>query len=193
MSLAFEQQWQQRCTTLIERLHAQNIRVSVYQVLSGVFYDEMFLNEPASKEWVLTDDAGQSVAMGWNRRMYLTDIQKKGCRAYVLRRAELALEAGADELYYDIPCGAVCDLIDLFTEIRSIAHRKNREVSIYTNVHGALLVEDICDLTKSERFVEPCVRDGVWTHNIGQLRYNFGVGEGWKPFRAKYGTGGSTR
>jgi len=192
LSLPFEAEWRGQCAEFIKKFHENGIKVGVYLAIGEIFWPEMFYNEPESKNWLWKNEFGQPIDAGWNPLMYIGDIKKKDFRDYILKRTELAINAGVDALYYDIPSGEVGDLISLILGIRELIHEKGKNLSVYTNVHGTWLVEEFCDITKSESFTEPGIWGGRWVHNAGQARFFYATGNGWKNLEAKYGHGGNS-
>ena len=190
LSLPFEEEWRKQCTEAIKKFHKNGIKVGVYIAISEIFWQEMFKNEPASVNWVWKDEFGKPSELSWNPLLYLADIRNDDFRQYILKRTELAIDADADELYYDIPSGEIGDMITLFSQIRELINKKGKNLSIYGNFAGRVLLDELCDITKSESFQEPGVWNGKWVHNAAQLRFFYASGGGLKNLEAKYGNGG---
>ena len=78
--------------------------------------------------------------ISWDRR--LADTRKPGWRAYLLKKAELAVDAGVDAIMWDNMIGYNDGLAQLLDETERLAERKAREtgrprVMAYANVHIA--------------------------------------------------------
>ncbi len=173
-----------RIKAFIDRCHENGINVTASSSLGGIRLSEVILN-PKLKEQIARDEYGE---LRWRRRggTYLADLNHPEYHRDVLHRAEVAIEAGVDELYYDWAIGGTGEVMELFTEIREIARKKGRNVSIYGNCKGNILVDLVCDITKSEGTTEAGVWDGKWVHNVAQSKFYFAAGDFWKPYRSKY-------
>ncbi|HSB17726.1 MAG TPA: hypothetical protein VLE22_24975 [Bryobacteraceae bacterium] len=173
-----------RARALIERCHAKGLKAVGFNSLGGVPLREVLLN-PEVESWVARDEYGNKL---WQVQgsSFAADISDKGYRRSVLDHAALQIDAGVDELYYDYALGGTGDVRTLFAEIRAIAKQKGKNISVFGNCKGNILVDEIADLVKSEGTEEAGVWDGKWVHNIPQARFYYGVAEGGKRYESKY-------
>ncbi len=173
-----------RARALIERSHAKGIKVVGFNSLGGVSLRETMLN-PAVESWVARDEYGNKL---WQVRgsSFAADISNKSYRQSVLDHAALQIDAGVDELYYDYALGGTGDVRSLFAEIRAIGKQKGKNISVFGNCKGNILVDEIADLVKSEGTEEAGVWGGKWVHNIPQARFYYAVAEGGKRYESKY-------
>jgi len=173
-----------RSKEFIERCHGNGIQVTASFSLGGISLRSVIMH-PELKNWISRDEYGE---LRWRSRgsTYLADLKNKEYKDELLKRAEVAIDAGVDELYYDWAIGGTGDVMRFFSEVRDLARKKGRNPSIYGNCKGNILVDRICDISKSEGTEEAGVWDGRWVHNVTQARFYYAAGDGWKPYRSKY-------
>lgn len=173
-----------RIKAFIDRCHENGINITASSSLGGISLRSVLLN-PELKEEIARDEYGE---LRWRRRggNYLADLNNPQYHRDVLNRAGIAIDAGVDELYYDWAIGGTGEVMHLFTEIREIAKQKGKNIAIYGNCKGNILVDLVCDITKSEGTTEAGVWDGKWVHNVSQSKFYFAAGDFWKPYRSKY-------
>lgn len=70
--------------------------------------------------------------------------------------------------------------------MRQLAASKGKNISIFGNCKGNILVDEVADLTKTEGTSEAGVWDGKWVHNIAQARFYYASGYGVKSYESKY-------
>ncbi len=157
---------------------AQPIRLNSISLESVLLY-------PYMRDWISKDEYG---IPRWRtpRRAFWPDLSNKDYRNEVLKVAEIALDAGADAFYYDWAIGGTADLVRFFAELRDLTNRKNKNIPMYGNCKGNIVVEELCDFTKTEAIEEPGVWDGKWVNNVAQARFYYAAGDGWKPYESKY-------
>ena len=120
----------------------------------------------------------------------MPDLSNADYRKEVLKNTKIAIDAGCDEFYYDWAIGGTEDLVRFFREVRTLTEKMDKNITIYANTHGHILVNGVCDIDKSEGTAEPGLwPDGQWIHNVSQARFYYATGDGWKPYRSKYGGG----
>ncbi len=84
------------------------------------------------------DQTKHRLHISWKRR--LADARKAGWRAYLLKKAELAVDAGVDAIVWDNMIGYDDGLAQLLDDTQRMAERKAREtgrpkVMVYANIH----------------------------------------------------------
>ncbi len=176
----------QRVKAFIDRCHAMRIHVTAFNSLGSIRFRD-FLLHPELEKWISRDEYGALRWRGEEGGSYAADLQNDDYRKNdLLKRAENQIDAGVDELYYDWAIGGTGDVLQFFAEVRELAKKKGKNISIYGNCKGNILADEVCDLTKSEGTTEAGVWNGKWIHNIAQARFYYASGDGVKPYRSKY-------
>ncbi len=173
-----------RVKSFIERCHKNNIRVTAFNSLGGIDLRELMLN-PSLEEWISHDEYG---AKRWRQpgKVFAADLANENYRNSVLEHVKIQTEVKVDEIYFDYAIGGTGDVLDFLHDVRNIAKNSSQEITIYGNCKGNILVDEVCDLTKSEGTTEAGIWDGKWIHNIPQARFYYAVGNQVKPYRSKY-------
>ncbi len=173
----------QRSRALIDRLHSKGMKAVGFNSLGGVSIRTLLMN-PAADNWIARDEYGDRM---WRSQggSYVSDVSSMAFRKEVLDHAAIQIDAGVDELYYDYGLGGTADVRTLFQEIRALARQKGKQVGIFGNCKGNILVDEIADVVKTEGTEEAGVWDGKWVHNIPQARLYYAVGGG-KRYESKY-------
>jgi hypothetical protein len=174
-----------------DRCHAAGIKVmydggnGAQPVRLNSISLESVLLHPHMRQWISQDEYG---IPRWRtpRRAFWPDLSNKEYRNEVLKVAEIAIDAGADAFYYDWAIGKTADLVGFFAELRDLTNRKKKNIPMYGNCKGNILVEKLCDFTKTEAIEEPGIWDGKWVNNVAQARFYYAAGDGWKPYESKY-------
>ncbi|HET7209669.1 MAG TPA: hypothetical protein VFI95_24065 [Terriglobales bacterium] len=175
----------QRVKAFIDRCHANNIRVTAFHSVGGLGVRDVLLN-PEKQTWISRDEFGNLVWRAPNNT-FAADLQNEDYRRNVLlKQAAVAIDAGVDELYFDWSIGGTGDVIHFMDEIRQLAASKHRNISIFGNCKGNILVDEVADLTKTEGTSEAGVWNGKWVHNIAQARFYYASGFGVKSYESKY-------
>jgi len=170
--------------SFIDRCHKNGIKITAFNSLGGVSLRDLMMN-PELETWISRDEYGNK---RWRQpgKVFAADLADKKYCNYELKYAALQIDTGVDELYYDYALGSTGDVLKFFESVRQIAREKGGHITIYGNCKGNVLVDEVCDLTKSEGTTEAGVWNGKWVHNIPQARFYYAVGEGIKPYRSKY-------
>ena len=173
-----------RVKALIDRCHANNIRVTAFNSLGGLGVRDVLMH-PEKRSWISRDEYDN---LRWRalNDTFAADLQNEDYRRNALKQAAVAIDAGVDELYYDWSIGGTGDVIHFLDEVRQLAASKNKNVSIFGNCKGNILVDEVADLTKTEGTNEAGVWDGKWVHNIAQARFYYASGYGVKAYESKY-------
>ncbi len=174
-----------RVKALIDRCHANNIRVTAFNSVGGLGIRDVLMH-PEKQSWISRDEFGNLV---WRApdATFAADLQNEDYRRNVLLKgAAISIDAGVDELYYDWSIGGTGDVIHFMDEVRQLAASKNKNISIFGNCKGNILVDEVADLTKTEGTSEAGVWDGKWVHNIAQARFYYASGYGVKSYESKY-------
>ncbi len=173
-----------RVKAFIDRCHANGIRVTAFNSLGGIGLRDVLLH-PELQRWISRDEFGN---LRWRspNGTFAADLQNEEYRNNALKHAAMAIDAGVDELYYDWSIGGTGDVIQFLDQVRQLAAGKGRNISIFGNCKGNILVDEVADLTKTEGTTEAGVWDGQWVHNIAQARFYYASGYGVKSYESKY-------
>ena len=107
-SVREEQENRENLKKVIARCHENDIRVSAYLSASNMFPTSAFRDDPETKKYGLWMHGIPSfhvhrtkhwLHISWQRR--LADARKAGWRTYLVKKAELAVDAGADAIVWD--------------------------------------------------------------------------------------------
>jgi hypothetical protein len=180
-----------RYKAFINRCHANGIRVTFDGGAGGqpirlnsISADSVEAN-PELKSWISVDEYGNP---RWRRRgrSYWPDLNNQDYRNRVLETAELAIDSGVDELYYDWAIGGTKGIVRFFRDVQELVAAKGKNLTVFGNCKGNIIADGICDIGKSEGTEEAGVWDGKWVHNVVQAKFYYAAGNGWKSYRSKY-------
>ena len=197
-SLKDEEENRENLKKVIARCHENGIQVSAYLSASNMFRNSAFRDDPETKKYGLSMHgipmfyAGLTKAVldiSWDRR--LADARKPGWRAYLLKKAELAVDAGADAIIWDNMIGYNDGLAQLLDDTQRMAERKSGEtgrpkVMVYANLHiapGRFGMNDIDEATWEEDGKDtPGVWNGHWqVDNARKIKFLSGEKQLWQP------------
>ena len=146
-SVKVEEENRENLKRVIARCHEKGIRVSAYLSASNMFQESVYRDEPETKKYGLWMHgvpmyyAGPGIPnlrISWRRR--LADTRKPGWRAYLLKKAALAVDAGVDAIVWDNMIGFKEGLQDLLEDTQRMAKQKAAEqgrpkVLVCANLH----------------------------------------------------------
>jgi len=183
---------------VIARCHENGIHVSAYLSASNMFRKSTYRDDPETKNYGLwmhgipmfyAGPTKSDLQISWNRR--LADARKSGWRAYLLKKAELAVDAGVDAIVWDNMIGYNDGLAQLLDDTQRMAERKAREtgrpkVMVEANIHIApdrFAMNDINELIWEEDGKDtPGVWDGHWqVDNARKIKFLSGEKQLWQP------------
>jgi len=178
--------------SVIEKCHANNIKVTAYMSASNMFWWSTFRQEPETRKW-LWRVAGMPVLYGGSPFRVLADVTKPEWRQYLLKKAELAIDSGVDAIFYDNIFGDNYANKLLMTETQRLAEKKAKEngrpkVLVYANIHigpGRFDINDQCDLLWDEAGKD---NPGVWegkfqAGNARKIKFLEGAKQNWQPLK----------
>jgi hypothetical protein len=162
-SLKDEDENRENLKKVIARCHENGIHVAAYLSASNMFRKSAYRDDPETKNYGLWMHgvpmfyAGPTITdpkISWDRR--LADTRKPGWRAYLSKKAELAVDAGVDAIAWDNMIGYNDGLAQLLDDTQRMAERKAREtgrpkVMVYANVHIA-----------PDRFAMNDINEAIW-------------------------------
>ena len=195
-----EQQNRENLKKVIARCHQNGIHVSAYLSASNMFPQSAYRDDPETRNcglWmhgVPMFYAGPSMTdprVSWRRR--LADARKPGWRAYLLKKAELAVDAGVDAILWDNMIGYDDGLAQLLNDTQRMAERKAREtgrpkVMVEANIHiapGRFAMNEVNEVIWEEDGKDtPGVWSGKWqVDNARKIKFLNGEKQLWQPMK----------
>jgi hypothetical protein len=197
-SLQSEKDNRENLKSVIARCHENGIHVSAYLSASNMFPENVYHDDPETKNYGLWMHgipmyyAGPTVTdlhISWRRR--LADARNPGWRAYLLKKAAMAIDAGVDAIVWDNMIGYEDGLAQLLDETQRMAERKAQEtgrskVMVYANLHlspGRFGMNDINEMIWEEDGKDtPGVWGGKWqVANARKIKFLSGEKQLWQP------------
>ncbi len=176
--------------TVIARCHENGIHVTAYMSATNMFWFSAFRDDPETRKWVYRV-AGLPQLYGGSPHRVLADPSKPEWRAYLLKKAQLALEAGADAIFYDNLFGDDYAIMLLISETQRLAEAEAKKTGrpkalVYANTHmspSGFEIDDHCDVLWDESGKStPGIWETGWnTENIRKLKYYYGARQPWQP------------
>ncbi len=171
----------------IQLCHKNHIHVAAYISIGNMFWKDMLEHVPGSLSWVQLDSQGAPLYYSRPNR-YMADIRNGEWIDLEKARVRAAVEADADALWIDNTFSYygeenVAHLIDaLYNEaVRTNPHfvimsNYNERVYTWGRLQNGVSTEDGQEPGYYTDKQPPYV-----VTNAGLLRYNYAVGEGWRP------------
>ena len=198
-SLKDENENRENLKKVIARCHENGIHVSAYLSASNMFRKSAYRDDPETKKYGLwmhgiipmfyAGPTKTDLQISWDRR--LADARKPGWRAYLLHKAELAVDAGADAIIWDNMIGYNDGLAQLLDDTQRMAERKAREtgrpkVMVYANIHispDRFAMNDMNEVIWEEDGKDtPGVWNGHWqVDNARNIKFLSGEKQLWQP------------
>ncbi len=185
---------------VIARCHDNGIHVSAYLSASNMFRKSAFRDDPETKKYGLwmhrvpmfyAGPTKTDLQISWDRR--LADARKPGWRAYLLKKAELAVDAGVDAIVWDNMIGYNDGLAQLLDDTQRMAERMAREtgrpkVMVYANIHippDRFGMNDINEAIWEEDGKDtPGVWGGHWqVDNARKIKFLSSEKQLWQPLK----------
>jgi len=183
---------------VIARCHQNGIHVSAYLSASNMFRRSAYRDDPQTKNYPLwmhgvpmfyAGPNKRHLQISWDRR--LADVRKPGWRTYLLKKAELAVDAGVDAIVWDNMIGYNDGLAQLLDDTQRMAERKAREtgrpkVIVAANIHitpRRFALNDLNELIWEEDGKDtPGVWNGKWqVDNARKIKFLNGEKQLWQP------------
>jgi hypothetical protein len=183
---------------VIARCHANGIHVSAYLSASNMFRNSAYRDDPETKKYGLwmhgipmfyAGPTKTDLQISWDRR--LADTRKPGWRAYLMRKAELAADAGVDAIMWDNMIGYNDGLAQLLEDTQRMVERKAGEsgrpkVMVYANMHippDRFGMNDINEVIWEEEGKDtPGVWNGRWqVDNARKIKFLSAEKQLWQP------------
>ncbi len=185
---------------VIARCHENGIHVSAYLSASNMFRSSAFRDDPETKRYGLwmyripifyAGPTRTDPQISWDRR--LADTRKRGWRAYLLKKAELAVDAGVDAIVWDNMIGYEDGLSQLLDDTQRMAERKTKEtgrpkVMVEANVHiepDRFAMNDMNEVIWEEDGKDtPGIWNGKWqVDNARKIKFLNGEKQQWQPLK----------
>jgi Glycoside-hydrolase family GH114 len=183
---------------VIARCRKNGIRVSAYLSASNMFRNSSYRDDPETKNYGLwmhgipmfyAGPTKTDLQISWDRR--LADARKPRWRAYLLKKAKLAVDAGVDAIVWDNMIGYNEGLAQLLDDTQRMAERKARDtgrpkVMVAANIHIApdrFAMNDINEVIWEEDGKDtPGVWKGKWqVDNARKIKFLNGEKQPWQP------------
>jgi hypothetical protein len=183
---------------IIARCHQNGIHVSAYLSASNMFRKSAYRDDPETKQYGLwmhgvpmfyAGPTKTDLQISWKRR--LADTRKPGWRAYLLKKAALAVDAGVDAIVWDNMIGYNDGLAQLLDDTQRMTERKAREtgrpkVMVGANIHIApdrFAMNDMNEVIWEEDGKDtPGVWNGLWqVGNARKIKFLRGEKQLWQP------------
>ena len=197
-SLKDEDENRQNLKKVIARCHENGIHVSAYLSASNMFWKSAYRDDPETKKYGLWKHgipmfyAGPTMTdlqISWKRR--LADAREPGWRAYLLKKAEMAVDAGVDAIAWDNMIGYNRGLAQLLDDTQRMAERKAQgtgrpKVMVEANIHippDRFGMNDINEAIWEEDGKDtPGVWGGKWqVGNARKIKFLSGEKQLWQP------------
>jgi hypothetical protein len=200
----------------IEECHRHGIHVTAYVSIANIFWEDMFLQVPESRDWILKINgqpvpypAADYAAVGRVTR-YMADLSLEAWQQYTLGRVISAVNAGADGIVFDNSAPIYGrELLEQFTaRALAEARKRNPQVLLMSNYPRELMIAARAEnAITSELGWEPGIFDsqppspdqwngpadllrvseGLLALNAGLLRTLWAVSQGVRPVLVEYG------
>jgi len=199
-SLKDEQENRENLKKVVARCHENGIHVSAYLSATNMFWKSAYRDDPETKKYGLwkygipmfyAGPTTTNLQVSWKRR--LADAREPGWRAYLLKKAELAVDAGVDAIAWDNMIGHNDGLAQLLDDTQRMAERKAREtgrpkVMVNANVHispDRFAMNDINEAIWEEDGKDtPGVWNGHWqVDNARNIKFLSGEKQPWQPLK----------
>ncbi|MCL5005651.1 MAG: hypothetical protein M1404_03885 [Acidobacteria bacterium] len=187
-----EKQWR-LLRAYIKACHENNIRVAAYFSIGNMFWEDMFEHLPQSIAWVKRMPDGSPWFYSRPNR-YMADITNPGWVALQKERVTAAARAGVDAFWIDNAFSYygeqnVGNFIDAIYAVVSkinphivIMSNYNRSIYTWARLQNGVTTEDGREPGYYTDRATPYI-----VTNAGLLRYNYAIGEGWRPVSVEDG------
>ena len=198
---------QEQLKRYIAECHHMGIHVMAYESISNMFWQDMFKNVPESQNWPAIGKDGKPVPygaaaykkIGYISR-YMANLSNPEWQAYLRKRVDLALDAGADGVDYDNNFARnLPQLMNIYEMIYKYGSKRKKDFLLMGNFHSNTYVMNrLTNSMTTEDGAEPgfydaghlrrvrnrqsllAVGNGYLINNGGLFRALDALSEGWK-------------
>ncbi len=199
---------QEQLARYISECHRQGIHVMAYESITNMFWQDMDRHVPESRNWRRIGSNGKPVPysaaaykkLGYVSR-YLANLQNLEWQAYLRKRVDLAIDAGADGISYDnniVP--QLAELVNAYHMLYQYGARRKKNFLLMGNFHqNAYVLNRLTNCMTTEDGTEPGLYDAARLRkppdknyflpvggkyvvdNVGLFRLLHTLSQGWKP------------
>ena len=199
-SLKDEEENRENLNKVVARCHENGIHVSAYLSASNMFRKSAFRDDPETRKYGLwmhhiplfyAGPTKTDLQISWDRR--LADTRKPGWRAYLMKKAEMAVDAGVDAIAWDNMIGYDNGLAQLLDDTQRMVEQKAQQtgrpkVMVEANIHispDRFAMNDINEVIWEEDGKDtPGVWDGHWqVDNARNIKFLSGEKQLWQPLK----------
>ncbi len=201
-----EKPHQEQVARYITECHKQGIHVMAYESIANMFWQDMFKTVPESRNWPAIGKDGKPVPygaasykkIGYISR-YMADPGNPQWLAYLRKRIDLAIDAGADGVMYDNNFASdLGKLADVYRMIYEYGSSRKHDFLLMGNFHQkTYVINRLTNAMTTEDGWEPGiyasdsppipdkqnalkVGPGLMVDNVGLFRVLDALTEGWK-------------
>jgi hypothetical protein len=167
---------QEQLRRYIAECHRQGIHVMAYESITNMFWQDMFKNVPESRNWPAIGKDGKPVPygaaaykkIGYISR-YMANLSYPEWQAYLRKRVDLALDAGADGVDYDNNFTRnITQLMNIYEMIYKYGSKRKKDFLLMGNFHSSSYVANrLTNSMTTEDGAEPGIYD---TQHLRRLR-----------------------
>jgi Glycosyl hydrolase family 66 len=172
----------------IAECHRQGIHVMAYESISNMFWQDMFKNVPESQNWPAIGKDGKPVPygaaaykkIGYISR-YMANLSNPEWQAYLRRRVDLALDAGADGVDYDNNFARnLPQLMNIYEMIYKYGSKRKKDFLLMGNFHSNTYgMNRLTNSMTTEDGAEPGIYDADHLHRVRDRQSLLAVGGGY--------------
>ena len=179
---------QEQLKRYIAECHQQGIRVMAYESITNMFWQDMFKNVPESRNWLAIGKDGKPVPygaaaykkIGYISR-YMANLSNPEWQAYLRKRVDLALDAGADGVDYDNNFTRnITQLMNIYEMIYQYGSKRKKDFLLMGNFHSSsYVVNRLTNSMTTEDGAEPGVYDAQHLRRVPNRQSLLAVGNGY--------------
>jgi hypothetical protein len=179
---------QEELRRYIAECHRQGIQVMAYESISNMFWQDMFKNVPESRDWPAIGKDGKPVPygaaaykkIGYISR-YMANLSNPEWQAYLRKRVDLALDAGADGVDYDNNFARnLPQLMNIYRMIYEYGSKRKKDFLLMGNFHSnTYVVNRLTNSMTTEDGAEPGIYDAQHLRRVRNQKYLRTAGNGY--------------
>jgi hypothetical protein len=164
----------------IAECHRQGIHVMAYESISNMFWQDMYKNVSESRNWPAIGKDGKPVPygaaaykkIGYISR-YMANLSNPEWQAYLRKRVDLALDAGADGVAYDNNFArSLPQLMNIYEMIYKYGSKRKKDFLLNGNFHrNTYVVNRLTNSMTTEDGAEPGIYDAAHIRRMRSRQY----------------------